>query len=278
MSLTGHHAVVTGAGSGIGRATAERLAEAGCQVTLIGRHVARLNETADRIGDLAFAAPADVTDPDMLAAAIEAGRDRFGPVDILINNAGAASSAPFLKTDADALRAMLKDGAPPLRPLTEIEKGVLELVFVKLLDAVQSRWGSGAELTFHLEALVDGKDPRVARTAAGVKQCIVAKVGIEGHGLVALATAPVPVTVTGQIRADLMNPGRKSRRSPEGSQHAVGADEGVLGDFFGVLAVAQQGKDLCEDTPLILQDQFVISRKIPLTGTVQGGLVGFGLH
>jgi len=107
MSLSGHHAVVTGAGSGIGRATAERLAEAGCQVTLIGRHVARLAETADRIGDLAFAAPADVTDADMLAAAIEAGRDRFGPIDILVNNAGAATSAPFLKTDADAFRAML---------------------------------------------------------------------------------------------------------------------------------------------------------------------------
>jgi len=107
MSLTGHHAVVTGAGSGIGRATAERLAEAGCQVTLIGRHLARLNETADRIGDLAFAAPADVTDPDALAAAIEVGRDRFGPIDILINNAGAATSAPFLKTDAYAFRAML---------------------------------------------------------------------------------------------------------------------------------------------------------------------------
>jgi len=107
MSLTGHHAVVTGAGSGIGRATAERLAEAGCQVTLIGRHVARLAETADRIGDLAFAAPADVTDPDALAAAIEVGRDRFGPIDILVNNAGAATSAPFLKTPADDLRAML---------------------------------------------------------------------------------------------------------------------------------------------------------------------------
>ena len=107
MSLNGHHAVVTGAGSGIGRATAERLAEAGCQVTLIGRHVTRLTETVDRIGDLAFAAPADVTDPDALAAAIEVGRDRFGPIDILINNAGAATSAPFLKTDADAFRAML---------------------------------------------------------------------------------------------------------------------------------------------------------------------------
>lgn len=107
MSLTGYHAVVTGGGSGIGRATAERLAEAGCQITLIGRHVARLHETADRIGDLALVAPADVTDADMLATAIEAGRDRFGPIDILINNAGAATSAPFLKTDADALRAML---------------------------------------------------------------------------------------------------------------------------------------------------------------------------
>ncbi len=107
MSLTGHHAVVTGAGSGIGRATAERLAEAGCQVTLIGRHIGRLAETADRIGDAAFAAPADVTDPDILAAAIEVGRDRFGPIDILVNNAGSASSAPFLKTTAADLRAML---------------------------------------------------------------------------------------------------------------------------------------------------------------------------
>jgi NAD(P)-dependent dehydrogenase (short-subunit alcohol dehydrogenase family) len=107
MSLSGHHAVVTGAGSGIGRATAERLAEAGCQVTLIGRHLARLSETADRIGDLAFAASADVTDADGLVTAIEAGRDRFGPIDILINNAGGATSGPFLKTDAEALRAML---------------------------------------------------------------------------------------------------------------------------------------------------------------------------
>lgn len=107
MMLTGQHAVITGAGSGIGRAAAEHLADLGAQVTLIGRHIGRLNETADRIGAAAFAAPADVTDADALAAAIEAGRDRFGPVDILINNAGAATSAPFLKTGGDALRAML---------------------------------------------------------------------------------------------------------------------------------------------------------------------------
>ncbi|OYX57815.1 MAG: 3-hydroxyacyl-CoA dehydrogenase [Brevundimonas subvibrioides] len=106
-ALDGRHAVVTGAGSGIGRATAERLAEAGCLVTLIGRHIGRLDESADRIGAAAFAAPADVTDAEALAAAIEAGRDRFGPIDILVNNAGGASSAPFLKTDSADLRAML---------------------------------------------------------------------------------------------------------------------------------------------------------------------------
>lgn len=107
MSLQGRHAVVTGAGAGIGRATAELLALNGAQVTLVGRHVGRLTETADRIGEAAFAAPGDVTDFDALEAALDAGRDRFGPIDILVNNAGGASSAPFLKTDAAALREML---------------------------------------------------------------------------------------------------------------------------------------------------------------------------
>ncbi|KQW78767.1 SDR family NAD(P)-dependent oxidoreductase [Brevundimonas sp. Root1279] len=106
-TLEGRHAVVTGAGGGIGRATAELLALAGAQVTLIGRHVGRLNETADRVGDAAFAAPGDVTDPDALSAAIDAGRDHFGPIDILVNNAGGAISAPFQKTGAADLRAML---------------------------------------------------------------------------------------------------------------------------------------------------------------------------
>ncbi|MEY3950136.1 MAG: hypothetical protein RJB43_1491 [Verrucomicrobiota bacterium] len=58
----------------------------------------------------------------------------------------------------------------------------------------------------------------------------------------------------------------------------MGPDEGVLGDFLGVLAVAEQREDLGEDPALVFEDQFVVSRQIPLTGAVQGGLVGFGLH
>jgi NAD(P)-dependent dehydrogenase (short-subunit alcohol dehydrogenase family) len=107
MSLRGRHALVTGAGGGIGRACALKLAAAGCRVTLIGRRAGPLEETAALIGADAQVAPADVTDAEALAAAIAVGQGRFGAVDILINNAGAASSAPFLKTSADDLRAML---------------------------------------------------------------------------------------------------------------------------------------------------------------------------
>jgi type III secretion system YscQ/HrcQ family protein len=90
--------------------------------------------------------------------------------------------SPAASASAAGLATALKDGAPTLRPLSEVEKGVLELLFVKLLDAAQARWGADAELTFHLEALVDGKDPRVARTAAGIKQCVLATVGLDFDG------------------------------------------------------------------------------------------------
>lgn len=65
-----------------------------------------------------------------------------------------------------------------VRPLSEVEKGVLELLFVKLLDQVQSRWGERAELTLHLERLMDARDPR-AREQAAAGQMIVAAVGLD---------------------------------------------------------------------------------------------------
>jgi NAD(P)-dependent dehydrogenase (short-subunit alcohol dehydrogenase family) len=107
MSLDGRHAVVTGAGSGIGRACALALAGAGASVTLVGRRHDALEETRRLIGEAAATAAADVTDPAALATALERGRMHFGPIDILINNAGGTSSAPFLKTSAADLRASL---------------------------------------------------------------------------------------------------------------------------------------------------------------------------
>ncbi|WP_431781830.1 SDR family oxidoreductase [Streptomyces chumphonensis] len=85
-------AVVTGAGSGIGRAVALALAEAGWSVTLAGRRPAALESTAalltaDAAGRVATA-PTDVTDPDSVTALFAAALDRFGRVDLLFNNAG----------------------------------------------------------------------------------------------------------------------------------------------------------------------------------------------
>ncbi|MFB8027780.1 MULTISPECIES: SDR family oxidoreductase [unclassified Streptomyces] len=82
-------AVVTGAGSGIGRAVALTLTGAGWTVVLAGRRAAALEETAAEAGPGATVClPADVSDPDDVAALFTGVRDRFGRLDLLFNNAG----------------------------------------------------------------------------------------------------------------------------------------------------------------------------------------------
>jgi len=94
---SGRTAVVTGASSGIGAATAERLAAEGYSVVLGARRLDRLTELAERIGGRAL--PLDVTD-DASVAAFVAELDR---VDVLVNNAGGAfDAAPVAQADVDA--------------------------------------------------------------------------------------------------------------------------------------------------------------------------------
>jgi 3-hydroxybutyrate dehydrogenase len=104
-SRAGLHAVVTGGGTGIGAAIAQRLAAEGAVLTLIGRRIEPLRAVAAPLG--AMVAPADVTDPDAVAAAFERARAAHGPIAILINNAGAASSASFARTSLADWRAMI---------------------------------------------------------------------------------------------------------------------------------------------------------------------------
>lgn len=106
--LSGKHAVVTGGGTGIGAAIAEALAGQGANVTLMGRTMQSLEAEAARIpAGQARACAADVTDPVSVAAAFGRAAAGFGPVQILVNNAGAAKSAPFGKTDPDLWQEML---------------------------------------------------------------------------------------------------------------------------------------------------------------------------
>ena len=99
----GRHALVTGAGSGIGAAIARALSSEGARITLAGRRREPLEKLAIEIGSAnSFVADGfDVTDRAAIDAGLAEARKTFGPVDILINNAGEAPSAPFEKTTTD---------------------------------------------------------------------------------------------------------------------------------------------------------------------------------
>ena len=86
--LSGKTVVITGASRGIGAAAARAFAEAGCNTVLLARSQGAIGEIAAEIGDTALAMPCDVARYGDLKAAMAAAEDRFGAVDILINNAG----------------------------------------------------------------------------------------------------------------------------------------------------------------------------------------------
>ena len=97
MSTSPRIAVVTGAGSGIGRAVAVALLAEGYHVGLAGRRSEALAETAAlaSAGDRALTVPTDVTQPDAVNALFGLVGDMWGRLDLLFNNAGASAGAPF---------------------------------------------------------------------------------------------------------------------------------------------------------------------------------------
>jgi meso-butanediol dehydrogenase/(S,S)-butanediol dehydrogenase/diacetyl reductase len=87
-------AIVTGAGSGIGRATARRLAQDGYRVTLAGRREAALHETAELMDERGLVAVCDVTDGAAVTAMVSTTARAFGRIDVVVNNAGISRSGP----------------------------------------------------------------------------------------------------------------------------------------------------------------------------------------
>ena len=90
MSLAGKTAIVTGAATGIGRATAQLLAERGAKVVAAGLQAEKLEETVQLIaqaGGEAIAVPADVSEPEAIETVAAKAREAFGGTDILVNNA-----------------------------------------------------------------------------------------------------------------------------------------------------------------------------------------------
>ncbi|WP_412518638.1 SDR family oxidoreductase [Actinomadura madurae] len=99
--IEGRVAVVTGAGRGLGAATAVALAEAGADVVISSRTEEQLRKVAGEIeaaGRRALVVPADLSDPDAAAGLADRAAGEFGRLDIVVNNMGGAMPVPFLDT------------------------------------------------------------------------------------------------------------------------------------------------------------------------------------
>ncbi|MFK0161290.1 SDR family oxidoreductase [Rhizobium sp. NPDC090279] len=102
QKLEGKVALITGASSGIGRATALALGEQGVKLTLVGRSAERLEAVADKASGDTLVLPADLTEPDAIKTVVNATIERFGRIDILLPNAGLYIPGDVAEGDPDA--------------------------------------------------------------------------------------------------------------------------------------------------------------------------------
>jgi NAD(P)-dependent dehydrogenase (short-subunit alcohol dehydrogenase family) len=176
------HALVTGGGTGIGAAVAQRLAADGMHVTVLGRRREKLAALVAADPERLHAVAADVSDADQVAAAFADATGRFGPVQVLVNNAGAAESAPFLKMDAALWRRMLDVN------LT----GTMLCTQAVLAGMLESGWG---------------RVVNVASTAGQVGYAYVSAYCAAKHGVIGLTRALALELATKGVTVNAVCPG-----------------------------------------------------------------------
>ncbi|WP_220095788.1 MULTISPECIES: SDR family oxidoreductase [unclassified Rhodococcus (in: high G+C Gram-positive bacteria)] len=154
--LTGTIAIVTGASSGIGRATAQRLAVEGATVAVVARRADRLVVLVDDIrkaGGTAFAVETDITDRNQAEKAVQTVVDTYGRLDILVNNAGLMILGPFAEANVDDFERMIDVNQKGLLYLTKAAlshlteavsdspRGVADIVNISSI-AGREAWGN----------------------------------------------------------------------------------------------------------------------------------------
>ncbi|OBB56664.1 oxidoreductase [Mycobacterium sp. 852013-51886_SCH5428379] len=110
FSMEGRVAVITGGGSGIGRASALVLAEHGADIVLAGRRVEPLEATAadiEALGRRTLVVPTDVTSAEQCQALVDATLAKFGRLDVLLNNAGGGETKSLMKWTDDEFHQVL---------------------------------------------------------------------------------------------------------------------------------------------------------------------------
>ena len=102
----GKVALVTGGGTGIGRATAMELARTGAKIVVCGRRAEPLEAVQAELGEDCLAVPTDVREPEQVAALVDQALERFGRIDVLVNNAGGQFLAPAEEISLKGWRAV----------------------------------------------------------------------------------------------------------------------------------------------------------------------------
>ena len=102
----GKVALVTGGGTGIGRATAMELARTGAKIVVCGRRAEPLEAVRAELGENCLAVPTDVREPEQVAALVDRALERFGRIDVLVNNAGGQFLAPAEEISLKGWRAV----------------------------------------------------------------------------------------------------------------------------------------------------------------------------
>jgi NAD(P)-dependent dehydrogenase (short-subunit alcohol dehydrogenase family) len=116
----GKVALVTGGGTGIGRATATELARTGAKVVVCGRRPEPLEDVGAQLGDDCLAVPTDVREPEQVAALVDQALGRFGRIDILVNNAGGQFLAPAEEISLKGWRAVHRLAVDAVWDLTRL--------------------------------------------------------------------------------------------------------------------------------------------------------------
>ncbi|MFC0267590.1 SDR family NAD(P)-dependent oxidoreductase [Kushneria aurantia] len=138
--------IVTGAGSGMGAASARRFAAEGAQVVLVGRTREKLEKVAGEIGDNAHVHPVDVADNAAVEALIKDVVGRFGRLDVLVNNAGVATTGRVHESDLEEWHKVMKINVDGLMytsraALPELLKTKGNIVNVSSVSGIGGDWG-----------------------------------------------------------------------------------------------------------------------------------------
>jgi len=184
-------ALITGASSGIGEATARRLAACGAAVALVARRKDRLDELAAEIasvGGRAVAIEADITDQEQADSAVQQAIEEFGALDIVVNNAGVMLLGPAVDAPTEEWERMISIN---LNGLLYVTKAALP----HLLDAAENGNRRVADLVN-----ISSVAGRVARVGSGVYN-------MTKHGVGAFSESLRQEVTRRHVRVSLIEPG-----------------------------------------------------------------------